>query len=128
MKLISQATLPTRRWRQCTVTLFANGRKNLSKKSECEALPPCPPRLRYKTQVPRGGCGREPGKAAGTTPRGLHLSRMSGLRTILSSTAMVAVLGVGYGMWSIIAPGEDRRKELLKVIQLSGFQCTKCPL
>ncbi|XP_040010049.1 ubiquinol-cytochrome-c reductase complex assembly factor 3 [Xiphias gladius] len=39
---------------------------------------------------------------------------MSGLRTILSSTAMVAVLGVGYGMWSVIAPGEDRRKELIK--------------
>ncbi|XP_044051588.1 ubiquinol-cytochrome-c reductase complex assembly factor 3 [Siniperca chuatsi] len=39
---------------------------------------------------------------------------MSGLRTILSSTAMVAMLGVGYGMWCVIAPGEDRRRELIK--------------
>ncbi|XP_029959845.1 ubiquinol-cytochrome-c reductase complex assembly factor 3 [Salarias fasciatus] len=41
-------------------------------------------------------------------------ARMSGLRTILTSTAMVAVLGVGYGTWSIISPGEERRKEMLK--------------
>ncbi|XP_071769497.1 ubiquinol-cytochrome-c reductase complex assembly factor 3 [Centroberyx gerrardi] len=39
---------------------------------------------------------------------------MSGLRTILSSTAMVVVLGVGYGMWAMISPGEERRKELIK--------------
>ncbi|XP_028297060.1 ubiquinol-cytochrome-c reductase complex assembly factor 3-like [Gouania willdenowi] len=39
---------------------------------------------------------------------------MSGLRTILTSSAMVAVLGVGYGMWSVISPGEERRKEMLK--------------
>ncbi|XP_070760939.1 ubiquinol-cytochrome-c reductase complex assembly factor 3 [Enoplosus armatus] len=39
---------------------------------------------------------------------------MSSLRTILNSTAMVAVLGIGYGMWSIMAPGEERRKELIK--------------
>ncbi|XP_040897371.1 ubiquinol-cytochrome-c reductase complex assembly factor 3 [Toxotes jaculatrix] len=39
---------------------------------------------------------------------------MSGMRTMLSSIAMVAVLGVGYGMWSVISPGEERRKELLK--------------
>ncbi|CAN9512769.1 unnamed protein product [Ophioblennius macclurei] len=36
------------------------------------------------------------------------------LKTILTSTAMVGVIGVGYGMWSIISPGEERRKEMLK--------------
>ncbi|GAA6226647.1 ubiquinol-cytochrome-c reductase complex assembly factor 3-like [Lates japonicus] len=39
---------------------------------------------------------------------------MSALRTILGSISMVVVLAVGYGTWSIIAPGEDRRKQLLK--------------
>ncbi|XP_071337877.1 ubiquinol-cytochrome-c reductase complex assembly factor 3 [Trachinotus anak] len=39
---------------------------------------------------------------------------MSGMRTVVSSIAVVTVVGVGYGMWSIIAPGEERRKELLK--------------
>ncbi|XP_062241018.1 ubiquinol-cytochrome-c reductase complex assembly factor 3 [Platichthys flesus] len=39
---------------------------------------------------------------------------MSGVRTILSSIAMVTFLGVGFGAWSVIAPGEERRKELLK--------------
>ncbi|XP_049434818.1 ubiquinol-cytochrome-c reductase complex assembly factor 3 [Epinephelus fuscoguttatus] len=39
---------------------------------------------------------------------------MSSMRTLLSSGAMVAALGLGYGMWSIISPGEDRRRELVK--------------
>ncbi|XP_057686873.1 ubiquinol-cytochrome-c reductase complex assembly factor 3 [Corythoichthys intestinalis] len=39
---------------------------------------------------------------------------MSGMRTILSSTALVVMVGVGYGMWSLIVPGEERRKEMLK--------------
>ncbi|KAM6969896.1 ubiquinol-cytochrome-c reductase complex assembly factor 3 [Aplochiton taeniatus] len=39
---------------------------------------------------------------------------MSGLRTILSSTALVGVIGIGYGMWSVIVPGEERKRELLK--------------
>ncbi|XP_074526856.1 ubiquinol-cytochrome-c reductase complex assembly factor 3 [Halichoeres trimaculatus] len=39
---------------------------------------------------------------------------MSGLRTILTSSAILATLGLGYGMWSMIAPGEERRRELIK--------------
>lgn len=39
---------------------------------------------------------------------------MSGLRTVLGSTALVGVIGIGYGMWSIIAPGDERKRELLK--------------
>ncbi|KAK2902586.1 ubiquinol-cytochrome-c reductase complex assembly factor 3 [Channa argus] len=39
---------------------------------------------------------------------------MSGLRTVLSSAAMVAVLGVGIGMWCVVPPGDDRRRELVK--------------
>ncbi|KAG7221347.1 hypothetical protein INR49_017313 [Caranx melampygus] len=39
---------------------------------------------------------------------------MSGLKTVLSSVGVLVVTGVGFGMWSIIAPGEERRKELLK--------------
>ncbi|XP_054880808.1 ubiquinol-cytochrome-c reductase complex assembly factor 3 [Poeciliopsis prolifica] len=39
---------------------------------------------------------------------------MSGMRTILISTAAIASMGLGYGMWSVISPGEERRKEMLK--------------
>ncbi|CAJ1068645.1 ubiquinol-cytochrome-c reductase complex assembly factor 3 [Xyrichtys novacula] len=39
---------------------------------------------------------------------------MSGLRTILASSALVASLGLGYGTWVMIAPGEERRRELVK--------------
>ncbi|XP_019957913.1 ubiquinol-cytochrome-c reductase complex assembly factor 3 [Paralichthys olivaceus] len=39
---------------------------------------------------------------------------MSGLRTVMSSIAMATFVGIGFVMWSVIAPGEDRRKELLK--------------
>ncbi|XP_034547881.1 ubiquinol-cytochrome-c reductase complex assembly factor 3 [Notolabrus celidotus] len=36
------------------------------------------------------------------------------LRTLLSSTALIASVGLGYGMWAMINPGEDRRRELVK--------------
>ncbi|XP_030000490.1 ubiquinol-cytochrome-c reductase complex assembly factor 3 [Sphaeramia orbicularis] len=39
---------------------------------------------------------------------------MSGMRNILTTTFMVTAVGVGYGMWAVISPGEDRRKDLLK--------------
>uniref|UniRef100_A0A3Q4GML6 Ubiquinol-cytochrome-c reductase complex assembly factor 3 n=1 Tax=Neolamprologus brichardi TaxID=32507 RepID=A0A3Q4GML6_NEOBR len=41
---------------------------------------------------------------------------MSGMRTMLASAIMVGALGVGYGMWSVISPGEERRREMIKVI------------
>ncbi|XP_026043715.1 ubiquinol-cytochrome-c reductase complex assembly factor 3 isoform X1 [Astatotilapia calliptera] len=40
---------------------------------------------------------------------------MSGMRTMLTSAIMVGALGVGYGMWSVISPGEERRREMIKV-------------
>ncbi|XP_070820913.1 ubiquinol-cytochrome-c reductase complex assembly factor 3 [Chaetodon trifascialis] len=39
---------------------------------------------------------------------------MSGMRTFLSSSVVVALLGAGYGMWSLIVPGEEKRKEIIK--------------
>ncbi|XP_038159603.1 ubiquinol-cytochrome-c reductase complex assembly factor 3 [Cyprinodon tularosa] len=36
------------------------------------------------------------------------------MRTILISSAAMAAMGLGYGMWSVISPGEERRKEMLK--------------
>ncbi|XP_051541882.1 ubiquinol-cytochrome-c reductase complex assembly factor 3 [Myxocyprinus asiaticus] len=39
---------------------------------------------------------------------------MSGMRTILSSIGLVGVAGIGYGMWAMISPGEERKRELLK--------------
>ncbi|CAB1332962.1 unnamed protein product, partial [Coregonus sp. 'balchen'] len=39
---------------------------------------------------------------------------MSGLRTVLISTGFVGVVGIGYGMWSVITPGEERKREMLK--------------
>ncbi|XP_020486773.1 ubiquinol-cytochrome-c reductase complex assembly factor 3 [Labrus bergylta] len=39
---------------------------------------------------------------------------MSSLRTIINSSALVACMALGYGMWTMIAPGEERRKELIK--------------
>ncbi|KAJ8338008.1 hypothetical protein SKAU_G00369740 [Synaphobranchus kaupii] len=39
---------------------------------------------------------------------------MSSMKTFLSAVAMSGAIGIGYGMWSIISPGEERRKELLK--------------
>uniref|UniRef100_A0A8C1X7Y1 Ubiquinol-cytochrome-c reductase complex assembly factor 3 n=1 Tax=Cyprinus carpio TaxID=7962 RepID=A0A8C1X7Y1_CYPCA len=40
---------------------------------------------------------------------------MSGMRTALASIGVFGLFGVGYGMWAIIAPGEDRKKEILKL-------------
>lgn len=34
--------------------------------------------------------------------------------TILASTALVGALGVGYAMFSVISPGKERKKELIK--------------
>ncbi|KAM3611406.1 uncharacterized protein V6R79_018041 [Siganus canaliculatus] len=39
---------------------------------------------------------------------------MSALRTFLSSSVLVGMLGLGYGMWALIFPGEERRRELIK--------------
>ncbi|XP_035513844.1 ubiquinol-cytochrome-c reductase complex assembly factor 3 [Morone saxatilis] len=39
---------------------------------------------------------------------------MSALRTLLSSSALIAVMGLSYGMWSIIVPGEERRREIVR--------------
>ncbi|XP_063058895.1 ubiquinol-cytochrome-c reductase complex assembly factor 3 [Engraulis encrasicolus] len=39
---------------------------------------------------------------------------MSSMRTILTSTALVGAVGIGYGMWSIISPSEERKREILK--------------
>ncbi|KAI9543651.1 hypothetical protein NQZ68_008698 [Dissostichus eleginoides] len=35
-------------------------------------------------------------------------------RTLLASSGMIAAIGLGYGMWSIISPGEERRREMVK--------------
>ncbi|XP_070690283.1 ubiquinol-cytochrome-c reductase complex assembly factor 3 isoform X1 [Pempheris klunzingeri] len=42
---------------------------------------------------------------------------MSGLRTVLGSAGLVAALGVGYGWWCLVAPGEDKRRERVKQTQ-----------
>lgn len=39
---------------------------------------------------------------------------MSGMRTALASIGVFGLVGVGYGMWAIISPGEDRKREMLK--------------
>ncbi|XP_036381620.1 ubiquinol-cytochrome-c reductase complex assembly factor 3-like [Megalops cyprinoides] len=39
---------------------------------------------------------------------------MSGMRTMLTTGALVGVIGVGYGMWAVISPGEERKREILK--------------
>ncbi|CAM4729958.1 hypothetical protein PO909_022589 [Leuciscus waleckii] len=39
---------------------------------------------------------------------------MSAMRTMLVSIGLVGVVGVGYGMWAIISPGEERKREMLK--------------
>ncbi|XP_077418596.1 ubiquinol-cytochrome-c reductase complex assembly factor 3 [Vanacampus margaritifer] len=36
---------------------------------------------------------------------------MSGMRTILNMTAL---LGLGYGMWALIPPGEEKQREIIK--------------
>lgn len=37
------------------------------------------------------------------------------MRTMLTTTALVGAVGIGYGMWSVISPSEERKKEILKV-------------
>ncbi|XP_075881770.1 ubiquinol-cytochrome-c reductase complex assembly factor 3 [Nelusetta ayraudi] len=39
---------------------------------------------------------------------------MSSLRSLMSGSALIGAVMVGYGMWSLIAPGEERRRELIK--------------
>ncbi|KAG5853098.1 hypothetical protein ANANG_G00069500 [Anguilla anguilla] len=39
---------------------------------------------------------------------------MSSINSFLSAVALAGAIGIGYGMWSIISPGEERRKELIK--------------
>ncbi|KAA0704003.1 Ubiquinol-cytochrome-c reductase complex assembly factor 3 [Triplophysa tibetana] len=39
---------------------------------------------------------------------------MSGMRTILTSLTLVGAVGASYGVWAIIVPGEEKKKELLK--------------
>uniref|UniRef100_A0A672JZM3 Ubiquinol-cytochrome-c reductase complex assembly factor 3 n=1 Tax=Sinocyclocheilus grahami TaxID=75366 RepID=A0A672JZM3_SINGR len=40
---------------------------------------------------------------------------MSGMRTVLASIGVFGLVSVGYGMWAIISPGEDRKREILKL-------------
>nr|XP_046242170.1 ubiquinol-cytochrome-c reductase complex assembly factor 3 [Scatophagus argus] len=39
---------------------------------------------------------------------------MSTLRSLMSAFALAGMAGLGYATWSLISPGEERRKELLK--------------
>ncbi|XP_077098702.1 ubiquinol-cytochrome-c reductase complex assembly factor 3 [Siphateles boraxobius] len=39
---------------------------------------------------------------------------MSAMRTMLVSIGLVGVGGFGYGMWAIISPGEEKKREMLK--------------
>lgn len=76
---------------------------------------------RYQTQQV-GLCMRVIRQWSRQVPWGLHPPRMSALRSFLASSAMVAMLGLGYGMWSLIAPGEERQREIIKVILLNAEQ------
>ncbi|XP_067113583.1 ubiquinol-cytochrome-c reductase complex assembly factor 3 [Osmerus mordax] len=39
---------------------------------------------------------------------------MSNLRVIFTYTALLGLVGMGYAMWAVVAPGEDRKNQLLK--------------
>ncbi|KAK2871114.1 hypothetical protein QQF64_002257 [Cirrhinus molitorella] len=39
---------------------------------------------------------------------------MSSMRTILASLGVFGLVGMGYGMWAVISPGEERKMEILK--------------
>ncbi|KAK7120560.1 hypothetical protein R3I94_020531 [Phoxinus phoxinus] len=39
---------------------------------------------------------------------------MSAMRTMLASIGLVGIVGLGYGMWAMISPGEERKREMLK--------------
>lgn len=45
----------------------------------------------------------------------VFFSAMSSLRTFVSAIGLVGLGGFGYWMWTLIVPGEERRRELLKV-------------
>ncbi|XP_053181995.1 ubiquinol-cytochrome-c reductase complex assembly factor 3 [Scomber japonicus] len=39
---------------------------------------------------------------------------MGGLRNIVGSVAMVAIMGVGLGMWMALAPTEEKRQRIIQ--------------
>ncbi|XP_016358622.1 ubiquinol-cytochrome-c reductase complex assembly factor 3-like [Sinocyclocheilus anshuiensis] len=39
---------------------------------------------------------------------------MSRMRTLLASIGVVGLVGMGYGMWAVMSPGEERKREILK--------------
>ncbi|XP_007242471.1 ubiquinol-cytochrome-c reductase complex assembly factor 3 [Astyanax mexicanus] len=45
---------------------------------------------------------------------------MSAMRTILTSIAAIAAVCSGLGMWKAVAPGEERKKEILKQLPESN--------
>ncbi|XP_055064383.2 ubiquinol-cytochrome-c reductase complex assembly factor 3 [Misgurnus anguillicaudatus] len=45
---------------------------------------------------------------------------MSGMRTILTSLAIGGIVGIGFGMWAIVVPGEDKKRELFKSLPESN--------
>uniref|UniRef100_A0A671PTW1 Ubiquinol-cytochrome-c reductase complex assembly factor 3 n=2 Tax=Sinocyclocheilus anshuiensis TaxID=1608454 RepID=A0A671PTW1_9TELE len=36
------------------------------------------------------------------------------MRTLLASIGVVGLVGMGYGMWAVMSPGEERKREILK--------------
>jgi len=36
------------------------------------------------------------------------------LKTIIGASGMIGFVMAGYGMWGLIAPGEEKRKEILR--------------
>lgn len=44
-------------------------------------------------------------------------SRMSSLRSVLAFGSMLGAVALGFGMWAMIAPAEDKHQTLIKVIQ-----------
>ncbi|XP_012693237.1 ubiquinol-cytochrome-c reductase complex assembly factor 3 [Clupea harengus] len=39
---------------------------------------------------------------------------MSGMRLMLTTSAFVGTCGIGYAMWSVISPSDERKREILK--------------
>uniref|UniRef100_A0A3B3QNB3 Ubiquinol-cytochrome-c reductase complex assembly factor 3 n=1 Tax=Paramormyrops kingsleyae TaxID=1676925 RepID=A0A3B3QNB3_9TELE len=50
---------------------------------------------------------------------------MSSVRTILGYAGIVGVIGVGGALWFMMLPGEDRRREMMKVSIRRRFR--SCP-
>lgn len=46
---------------------------------------------------------------------------MSGMRAILSTSAVIVCVGAGCGLWALVVSEEDKQRELYKVIQMNGF-------